>query len=1309
MSTPTGPPTPDPEPPPPTTPGPSAPELDTPERAPAIPHDPRASGAEEVERQAPGPAGSAGPEVRLEAYASGDARIHQAARDQHFHYGEAGDARRRAAAGGTVAECPYPGLAAFGPDQARWFFGRDGLIADLVARLDRRLGDGGIQMVVAPSGAGKSSLLRAGLLPRLEQGTLPGSHRWPRMLFTPTATPLRALAVQLCALTRDDPGQVAAELRTAPGRGAAMLRARATGPDDRVAVVVDQFEELFTLCADDEERRAFIDALAHLAGPGQDGSAEPPPAVVVAGIRGDFYSACAGYPRMRSALEGGPLVFGAMSAAEIREAITHPARDVGLDIEPGLVELLLRDLGVTGGTGERGAAYEAGRLPLLAHALRATWQQRHGSTLTVEGYRLTGGIQRAVATTADSAFSLLDSTGQRVARASFLRLVRIGEASDDTRRRLSRDELVGASADPATAAAVVDAFARARLLSLHEGTVEITHEALLRSWPRLRRWIDDDRTGRLTHQDLEDAALDWERGGRDPSLPFRGNRLAVTRAWAATAPPEELSPAARAFLAAGVHQEGRAARLRTGVIAVLTVLAVVAATGAVYAFQTRAEALRQRDLAVYNRVLAEADRAAPADVSLAARLTLVAHRMRPGDETYTRLLALGQAALSTTLDEPTAPVASVAVSARRGLLAAVGKDERLWLWDIADPARPRLAGQAPTDTDPRTYAELRTVAFRPDGRLLAVAGHDAEVRLWDVADPARPVPLERRLPQGDIVHALAFSPDGHTLAVAGNDGTIPLWDLTDPARPEPLGAPLRHPGAVLSVAFRPDGRLLAGAGNDGTVLLWHTADPARPVLAGPGVRRNTSITSVAFSPDGRTLAGGGADHAVHLWDVKDPGRPWPAAQSFSGHTDGVNAVAFSPDGRTLATASGDRTVRLWNVAEPFDPSLGQPLTGHTDHVSGLAFGADGRTLVSGGEDGTVRLWNLPSAHVTGADARAVAFAPDGRALAVAAGGAVELWDADAPGRAPLGRIAAPDEVTALAFGPDRRTLAGTGDGSTEGKESMWLWDATDPARPRALNRPRLKGLNGHGSYYTVAVRPDGRVAANADGYGRLWLWDITDPARPKVLGRPLSNGGSTVASVAFSPDGHTVAAANSDGVRLWDVRDPARGRLIGRPFRDTVNAVAFSPDGRTLAGGGQERTVMLSDVTDPARPRELGEPLTGHTGSVDVVAFAPGGRTLATGGGVGDGTVRLWDLTDRAKARPLGGPLTAHAGPVLAMAFSPGGRVLVTSGMEGTVRFWPLDERVSVRRICAVTGSALSKAEWRRHVGDEIPYSAPCP
>src|SRR6266568_2765170 len=346
--------------------------------------------------------------------------------------------QRRAVSGALVRECPYPGLAAFGPEQARWFFGRDELIAELTTRLDQRLHTGGVQVVLAPSGAGKSSLLRAGLLPKLDQAALPGSDRWPKVVFTPTADPVWVLAANIALLTGVDVAVVVEELVGDPSgclsRLSYALRERVgdRDPHPRWVVVVDQFEQLFTLCVDGQQRRTFIDVLTRIAGHRTDGGAgRDPVGLVMVGVRADFYPACVDHPLLRAALQDAPLVVGSMSEAELREAILFPARDVGLDVEPGLVEVLLRDLGATALADAGGdASYEAGRLPLLAHVLRVSWQQRHGQMLTMAGYRATGVIRRAVATTAEQLFTRFTPPAQHAARRMFLRLVTRGGQSD---------------------------------------------------------------------------------------------------------------------------------------------------------------------------------------------------------------------------------------------------------------------------------------------------------------------------------------------------------------------------------------------------------------------------------------------------------------------------------------------------------------------------------------------------------------------------------------------------------------------------------------------------------------------------------------------------------------------------------------------------------------------------------------------------------------------------------------------------------------------------------------------------------------
>ncbi|MGH3770591.1 MAG: hypothetical protein ACRDRW_04205, partial [Pseudonocardiaceae bacterium] len=814
----------------------------------------------------PGRPQPTGEPARFEAVATGGAHVNQVGRDLHVHYA---DGVRRVEPGAVVQECPYPGLASFGRAQARWFFGRDQLTAALITRLDARLRVGGMQVVVAPSGAGKSSLLQAGLLHKLEAGALPGSSRWPRIVLTPTARPLAALATEIAALTGADPVTLAEELTASPHQAEAVLRGLLGAEDSgaRVVVVVDQFEELFTLCPADQQRRAFIDVLAQLASPPRQVG------LVVVGVRADFYAACADYPHLLAALQDNQLVVGPMSDTELRAAIRYPAQAVGLDVEAGLVDLLLRDLGDTVG-GMSG--YGAGRLPLLAHALRATWQQRHGHLLTVDGYRATGGIQCAVATTAEGVFATLDPSGQHAAQALFLRLIKIGDGTEDTRRRVARADLLR-GLDPGSVGPVVDAFTDGRLLTQERDTVEITHEALVRAWPRLRQWIDTDRAGNLIRQDLEDAAVVWDREGRDTAGLYRGSRLEAARTWAAST-SNNVSPAASAFLAASTQQEHRAARLRRTVLVVLSVLALIASGTAAVAFQQRVTAQQERDTVTFNQITAQADLLRDKDASLAAQLDLTAYRMRPAQDRYTALVTLGNAALSTSL---------------------------------------------------ASYTDgVTTVAFSPDGRTLATGSDDHTVRLWNMADPAHPTSLGPPLSgHTDHVRSVVFSLDGRTLASGSADRTMRLWNVTDPAHPTSLGPPLTgHTDEVTAVVFSPDGHILASASYDHTVRLWNVTDPAHPTALGQPLTGHTDlVNAVTFSPDGRTLASGSYDQTVRLWNVGDPAHPIPLGPPLTGRTKWINAVVFSPDGRTLASGSADQSVRLWNVTDPTHPTpLGPP-------------------------------------------------------------------------------------------------------------------------------------------------------------------------------------------------------------------------------------------------------------------------------------------------------------------------------------------------------------------------------------------------
>ena len=1290
-------------------------------------------------------------------------------------------------------DCPYPGLAAFGPQDAGRFFGREQATAALLNRLAGQLARPGLLMVVGPSGSGKSSLLRAGLLPAIAAGALParGAQAWPLDLMTPGRSPLLELATRIAALAGVSAGELAAKLRTdptritapirrallaharhqapcgglGPGAAPAVINEEATGhladgatpaavanreavdSSPRLVLIVDQFEEVFTQCPDEQERRAFIAALCAAAGaaaaPPPDGGGTSgevlrsgdAPAMVVLGIRADFYARTAGYLELVPYLEKCQ-VLGPMDQAGLRAAIEKPAASAGLVVEAGLAEVLMADLGLRpppfsppASAQDRGAlalqeagsapaspaggSYEAGRLPLLAYALAQTWAHREGQRLTIAAYRATGGIDGAVAHAAEAVYQSFFADGKQAAQRLLLRLVSLGEGTVDTRRRVTMTELTGTTgpAGPTdTTWAVLTDLVQARLLTATRtdstDTVEISHEALLSAWPRLRQWLTDDREGLLTHRDLTDAAHAWQAQDREPSHLFGGTRLAAARKWA-DQHNQDLNPGEQEFLAASQHGQQRTTRRRRLAVAALALLTLLSLTAAGIAIQQRSTALTARDQAIANQIAAEARQLTATDPSLAAQLDVAANQISSTPDSKTRLIAAATTPLASRLTGPTNIVFSVAFSPDGRTLAAGSGDHKVWLWNLADPARPTPLGQPLTGPTEGVNA----VAFSPDGKTLAAGSGDHKVWLWNLADPARPTPLGQPLTgPTEAVGSVAFSPDGKTLAAGSGDHKVWLWNLTDPARPTPLGQPLTGPTeGVNAVAFSPDGKTLAAGSGDHKVWLWNLADPARPTPLGQPLTGPTeAVGSVAFSPDGKTLAAGSFDHKVWRWNLADPARPTRLGQPLTGPTDIVGSVAFSPDGKTLAAGSIDHKVWRWNLTDPARPTpLGPPLTGPTSPVYSVAFSPDGKTLAAGSADHEVWRWNLPSNVLTGPSSfvDSVAFSPDGKTLAAGSfDHKVWLWNLTDPARpTPLGPpLTGPtDNATSVAFSPDGKTLAA---GSYDHK--VWLWNLTDPARPTPLGQP-LTGPTD--VVHSVAFSPDGKTLAAGSVDHKVWRWNLTDPARPTPLGPPLTGPTSLVYSVAFSPDGTTLAAGSYDHtVWRWNLTDPARPTPLGPPLTGpttAVHSVAFSPDGKTLAAGTADQTVWLWNLTDPARPTPLGPPLTGPTDIIYSVAFSPDGKTLAAGSG--DHTVWLWNLTDPAHPTPLDQPLTGPTSLVYSVAFSPDGKTLAAGSGDHEVWLWDLDVDDAIQRICATTSNTLTPAQWKQYI-PQLPYSPPC-
>jgi WD40 repeat protein/transcriptional regulator with XRE-family HTH domain len=1158
----------------------------------------------------------------------------------------------------TVTTSPYRGLRVFEEQDAALFFGREAATAEVLERMSQHVAGPGLLVVSGVSGAGKSSLLRAGVLPRIRGNGLaavPGAA-WPCLVFTPTEAPLDELAVRVGLLARADAAAVRRELEADPARFALTVRqaalARPPGPgvdldgpggerdrppqQRRLLLVVDQFEELFTQCADEGQRRSFICAL-HAAATTGHGPDQAPAALVVLGVRADFEARCADYPQLTGAVQDRYLVTS-MTERQLRMAIAEPAKKAGSKVDDDLTGLLLAEVR----NGQPGT-FGAGVLPLLSHALDQAWRGRAGETLTLADYERTGGIEGAVAGSAQRVYDGLTPARQAATRQVFLRLTATSSDGRDTAGRATRAELTdGKSATGAQdVEAVLEAFAAERLLTLAAGTVELSHEVLLTAWPLLRdTWLADTRADRIVRTRLHHTAAEWAHHARDPSYLYGGSLLAAAtdtaaRIGADPARHPALSQTETDFLHASDRARHRTVRRRRRLIALLTALVLGFATATALAVHASQQVAQQRNIAISGLLISQSQRLGDANPALSTLLSVAAWRINPSSAARYAMLAAAVRPGIAALTGPGGAVDSVAFSRDGTTLASGNAGGTVRVWNVATHR------QIAALTGPGGAVD--SVAFSPGGTTLASGGGDGAIWLWDMATHRQIATLTG--PAG-AVDSVAFSPDGTTLATGNAGGAVRLWDAASHRQITTLTGPA---GAVDSVAFSPDGTTLATGNANGSVRLWDMATHREiTALTGPA----GAVTSIAFSRNGTTLAAGNAEGSVRLWDVATHRQ----ITALTGSAGAVNSVTFSPDGTTLATGSDDGTVRLWDMASHRQITA---LTGPAGAVNSVAFSPDGTTLASGNADGTVRLWNMATGRPVGASltgpagtVNSVAFSRNGTTVASGnADGTVRLWDV-ASHRQITALTAPGGAVNSVAFSPDGTTLAS---GNANGTVRLW-----DMATHRPSRRQCTCGPPHAGPVSSVAFSSDGTTLSIGTTYGNVWLWvPASDSCTcgPSPVTRLPGRGGA-ISSVAFSPDGRTLAAGTTDGsVRLWDMG-------------------------------------TLEQIT----------PLTGHAGRVTSVAFSPDGKTLASASP--DHTVRLWDL---ATGRPIGAPLTGHAGLVTSVTFSPDGKTLATGSADHTVRLWDVAYLVNVvPHVCASAGRSLTRAEWAQYVPG-LAYQRVCP
>jgi WD40 repeat protein/DNA-binding SARP family transcriptional activator len=1167
----------------------------------------------------------------------------------------------------TEVRNPYKGLRPFLESDAADFFGREALVAELVGRLSEQGEGSRFLAVVGPSGSGKSSLVRAGLLPALRAGAVAGSERWFLLEMHPGTHPFEELASALMRIAVGAPADLIERLER-DERGLVAAAEEALPPSSDLLLVIDQFEELFTLVDDEDVRARFLQLVVGAGG-------DPTSHVrIVCTLRADFYDRPLAYAGLAELMKTRTTAVTPLVPEELQRAVAGPAEGVGLRVDPALVADIVADV-----------ATQPGALPLLQYALTELVEHRDGSTLSLDAYRRIGGVSGALSRRAEALYRRLNRSGREAARQLFLRLITVGKGGgDDARRRVLRSELTSLEVDPEALDAVIDAFGARRLLSFDRDpatrgpTVEVAHEALITEWGRLRGWIEAAREDVRTHRRLAAAARDWVDSGRDPSFVLRGSHLTRFEAWAASS-GLALTADERNYLNAGLAQrdtdrameESRKARevalerrslgrLRA-LVAVLAALALVASALTAFAFSQRRAAQREARLATARELAAAA--LANLEVDPERSILLALEAVDTTWEVDGTVVPEAEEALHRAL-RSSRVVYSVPRGGRglalpsSGGLFATGSEEgdvAATLWDLETGRRLRdLIGPEGGSLD---------VAVSPDGRLVATTHDDGTVRVWVTATGQELHLL--RSHEGPVSTA-TFSPDGRWLATGGVDATVRVWDMATGTEEMTLTG---HDWVVNSTAFSPDGSRLASGSEDTTARVWDLST-GRTLFTLRG--HQWGVTGIDFSPDGTHIATAGFDASVRIWDA----RSGAALRTFITPAS-LNTIDYSADGTRIATAGTDAIARV------LDAGTGRELltlAGHTGAgVDGVAFTPDGDRLLTSGLDGTTRLWDVsvgggrdwltvPGVYLIYAG---VVFSPDGRTFAAPAEpSGVTIWDTRT-GREVITLSGYKPKLTVVAFSPDGRTIAAGSDLT----RTPPVWDV----RSGEL----LFTLRGHKDMVrAVAFSPDGSRLVTGSWDGTARVWDASTGEQRGVL-----RAGREVLATAYTPDGRFIVTGDGGGeVTVWDATTFEKVRSLSGHTGE-IMGLAFGPRGRLATASG-DGTAKVWDF-------DSGEALVtfrGHGAVVNQVTFSPDGARIATSSE--DGSTKVWDSETGEEQLALYGPY--H--PVYGVDFSPDGRLLATASSDGTVSLYllPIEEVRELAHERVTRG--LTDEECRRYL-----------
>jgi WD40 repeat protein len=1051
-------------------------------------------------------------------------------------------------------ESPYQGLEFFDIQHEPFFFGREELTKWLLYELRPHTNDRFLA-IIGSSGSGKSSLIRAGLIAALKKGGVPGSESWQIAILRPDSNPLKSLSDALAdsidtAKKLSDVSYVFENPNTL--HDIICMSLHHNSPEDKFVIFIDQFEEIFTLCKDDKNRQAMINNLIYAA------TVFEGQTVIILAMRADFYGKCASYQELAAIMTQRQFLVGGLKEKELRRAITYPAYRIAHEFEPGLVDLLMQNF-----------KSQAGSLPLLQYTLLELWRKRAGRRLTVSAYREIGGIKGALNLRAEEVFKGFNDTQKQICKQVFLKLTQLGEGTEDTKRRVPFSQMMSIESNGENVESVIQTLSgkdarliiRDRKREDDELFIEVSHEALIRGWKRLGKWLDEDREFLIWKQSLQAVLIEWKKNN-DKNVLLRGGSLSVAEQLYKER-PDDLDKDEKNFIRQSIKSRQRK---KIALLTIFTVIVILSAISGLmwYRAEEKAEIALSREIAAH--ASAYIDYIEETDEEFYPRgllLSAEAYNIYPTFEAR-RVLARfhEENALFypfTSSNVHTSFIKSVAFGRNNKILASGSNDNTIIFWNVDEEEEEEIIAQLPLKAH---KGPVQSVAFSHDSKILASGSDDTTIILWDVDKKKKIAQLKAH--KGPV-QSVAFSHDSKILASGSDDTTIILWDVD---KKKKIAQLTDHKGPVQSVTFSHDSKMLASGSDDTNILLWNI-EKRKNVAEFTG--HIHGVVSVAFNNDSTILASASENNKVILWDVEKRQIILEEFGDIFSYGD-VDGVAFGNNSKILASCS-KKTITLFDLEKK---KIIDRLRGHNANIKALVFNYNDTLMASGDDSNVIILWDVKErkkiAHLTNHIDRVTSLAFSHNSKILASGSddkTIILWDIDDVNKAKkiTDLIGHEENVNCIAFNHDSTMLASGSDDKT-----IILWDIND------VNKPKKIAIIKDTSYVrSIAFNHDStKLVSTGDWDDTVILWDVEK--REKIA--QLKGHSDVVRSVAFSHDGTKLASGSDDDTMIvWDVKKRQKDYQL-KNYTSYTNSLSFSHDSKRLAFGSKDNTIEILDV-DP--------------------------------------------------------------------------------------------------------------------------------